>query len=163
MARRGKAWSGKARITMINLQKYYQSTQWRQKRQERLKLDNHRCRFCDEDGTNYHLEIHHRPSSYAKIPNESVINDLITVCVFCHNIITERIRRRRYEGHKIQIQYKLSNAVERMDKDVESSKISVEIRMSVNPPQRRTGEPFEPVSFTDEEVFWEKDQDSRRP
>lgn len=147
---------------MINLQKYYQSTQWRQKRQERLKLDGHRCRFCDEDGTNYHLEIHHRPSSYAKIPNESVINDLITVCVFCHNIITERIRRRRYEGHKIQIQYELSNVVERMDKDVESSKVSIEVGMSVNPPQRRTGESFEPVSQTDEKGEREKDKNRCR-
>ncbi len=141
---------------------YYQSTQWQKKRQERLELDNHRCRFCDEDGTNYHLEIHHRPSSYAKIPNESVINDLITVCVFCHNIITERIRRRRYEGHKIQIQYKLSNVVKRMDKDVESSEISVEVNMSLDSPQRRLGKPLESPSFTDEEVDWKKGQDSRR-
>lgn len=147
---------------MIDLQKYYQSGTWQQKRQERLKLDNHRCRFCDEDGTNAHLEIHHRPSSYAKIPNESVINDLITVCVFCHNIITERIRRRRYEGHKIQIQY--NNVVERNDRqDVETSKVPTEISMSANPPQRRLGESFEPIGLTDEETNWKKGQDSRRP
>ena len=69
-------------------ERYIASAAWAAKRAARLALDGGRCRLCDEDGTRYGLEVHHRPSSYALIPNESVEDDLITVCSRCHDPIT---------------------------------------------------------------------------
>ena len=72
---------------------YMRSEAWRRKRMARLELDHHCCRLCDsiED-----LEVHHRPGSYPCIPNESVERDLITLCRACHELITNRIRTKRY-------------------------------------------------------------------
>jgi hypothetical protein len=78
---------------LMNYEAYLHSQLWADKRAARLALDGHRCRLCDatED-----LEVHHRPESYALIPNESVEGDLISVCRVCHELITDRVRRRRY-------------------------------------------------------------------
>jgi len=75
---------------------YISSVSWKEKREARLEIDGRRCRLCDEDGTRYGLEVHHRPSSYSKIPNESIQDDLITVCSRCHIPITDAIREDRY-------------------------------------------------------------------
>ena len=72
---------------------YMQSSIWRKKRKDRLVLDQHSCRLCDSGDE---LEVHHRPTSYKRIPNESVEDDLITLCRTCHELITDRIRRRRF-------------------------------------------------------------------
>jgi hypothetical protein len=66
---------------------YISSKDWDIKRKARLRLDGHKCRLCDEDGSRYKLIVHHRPNSYLKIPKESVENDLITVCSRCHDVI----------------------------------------------------------------------------
>ena len=80
----------------MTYEEYIASSAWAAKREARLVLDGHRCRLCDEDGSRYQLEVHHRPSSYPKIPNESVEDDLITVCSRCHNAITDAVREDRY-------------------------------------------------------------------
>jgi hypothetical protein len=80
----------------MNYEEYIASPEWAAKRKARLELDGHRCRLCDEDGSRYQLEVHHRPTSYAKIPNESIEDDLITVCARCHNAITDAVREDRY-------------------------------------------------------------------
>ena len=71
---------------------YLRSDRWTRKRATRLVLDGQRCRLCDSTED---LEVHHRPGSYQLIPNESVENDLTTLCRVCHELITDRIRRRR--------------------------------------------------------------------
>jgi 5-methylcytosine-specific restriction endonuclease McrA len=81
---------------MKGYSKYISSETWATKRRARLEIDGYRCRLCDEDGKTYRLEVHHRPSSYSKIPNESVADDLITVCSRCHDHITDSQRRDRY-------------------------------------------------------------------
>ena len=80
----------------MTYEEYIASATWAEKRAARLVLDGHRCRLCDEAGTNYRLEVHHRPSSYERIPNESIADDLTTVCARCHDPITEAIRGDRY-------------------------------------------------------------------
>lgn len=148
---------------MIDLTSYYQSSEWNRKRKQRLEIDKHRCRFCDEDGTNYRLEVHHRPSSYAKIPNESVKDDLITVCSFCHQIITERIRQRRYAGQKINIQYRVIEITERTNDHVEILEIPINLRVPPDNTQWRFGESDESSSEGNEESLWETGQDRLRP
>ena len=81
---------------MVTYLEYIKSPYWARKRVARLKLDDNRCRLCDEDGTRFRLEVHHRPSSYELIPNESVDDDLITLCSRCHELITDVIREDRY-------------------------------------------------------------------
>lgn len=80
---------------MTSYDRHLQSTAWKQKRIARLQIDGYRCRLCDSIDD---LEVHHRPSSYARIPNESVEDDLLTVCRLCHELVTERIRTQRYAG-----------------------------------------------------------------
>ncbi|MCA9980243.1 MAG: HNH endonuclease, partial [Anaerolineales bacterium] len=81
----------------MNYEEYMRSDAWRQKREKRLEIDGHCCRMCDHDGSLYRLEVHHRPSSYKRIPNESVEDDLTTLCVRCHDLATNAIRGDRYE------------------------------------------------------------------
>lgn len=82
----------------IDYTTYITSKSWLEKRIARLELDGHKCRLCDSIEK---LEVHHRPSSYEKIPNESVENDLVTVCVRCHDLITNAIRGDRYSHKKL--------------------------------------------------------------
>lgn len=81
----------------MTYREHMQSAAWRKKRLARLKLDGYRCRLCDENGSRFRLEVHHRPNSYAKIPRESVRNDLITLCGRCHTFVTATIRADRKE------------------------------------------------------------------
>lgn len=69
--------------------KYINSRTWRLKRREILKRDNYECRTCcsKED-----LEVHHR--HYRNLGNEE-LDDLITLCIQCHDAITSSIRFRR--------------------------------------------------------------------
>ena len=82
---------------MVNYTKYINSQEWKDKRLQRLEIDKYRCRLCDEDGTKFRLEVHHKPSAYVKIPNESVEDDLTTLCVRCHDCITDIQRKDRYD------------------------------------------------------------------
>jgi len=77
---------------------YMESNLWFNKRLKRLEIDKFECRLC---GTKNCLEVHHKPDSYSKIPNESVEDDLTTLCVECHELITNRIRELRYSKQPI--------------------------------------------------------------
>ena len=81
----------------MTYEEYIASSIWQAKRKARMLLDGIRCRLCDEDGSRYRLEVHHRPGSYARIPNESIDDDLITLCARCHDLITSAIRDDRYK------------------------------------------------------------------
>lgn len=58
-----------------------------------LERDEHRCRFCDHDGSVDRLEVHHRHYRDGSDPKDE---DLITLCVSCHDVATDKIRRDRY-------------------------------------------------------------------
>ncbi len=142
---------------------YFQSPQWHKKRKERLKIDNYECRLCGNDGSDYHLEVHHKPSSYTKIPNESVNNDLTTVCVNCHReIVTNLIRRNRYKDHKINISY-MPKLAERALQDVKDSEVQTQFSMSVDHAQWRSSESDSRNCNTDEKINIQERQDNRRP
>jgi hypothetical protein len=141
------------------LDRYYQTQIWQRKRKERLALDNYQCRLCDEDGTDYRLEVHHRPSSYKKIPNESSADDLITLCSVCHNLITNRIRERRYTNREIQINH--------IDKrrnyhGVEKQELSIEVGITLDLTQRPTRIPTKSDHNSDEEIIWQEIENGGR-
>lgn len=89
-------------------EEYMRSDLWRTKREQRLIIDRHECRTC---GCKERLEVHHKPDSYAKLPNESVEDDLTTLCVWCHDLITNKIRKGRYEKKPVTLQEHQNNLV----------------------------------------------------
>ena len=135
-------------------EEYMRSSCWSSKREQRLKLDSYRCRLCDHDGSDWRLEVHHRPASYAKIPNESVEDDLITLCARCHNAITNAIRTGRYANRLVTVM-KVKEPVLRSRLEVryglEESNLSIEIISADAHAQRQVSEPIEQVCQGDEE------------
>lgn len=79
------------------------ATPWRDKREQRLEIDGHKCRTCGHDGSVWQLEIHH--ISYDRYGDEDVENDLITLCEPCHKAITSSIRRRVYADRYIGLEF----------------------------------------------------------
>lgn len=71
---------------------YLESSHWMAKRQERIALDNHKCKIC---GTTDNLRVHHL--SYSNLGNENVEDDLITLCCECHQNIHFTIDRCKNE------------------------------------------------------------------
>ena len=67
---------------------YLLRPEWRNKREEILKRDNHTCQFC---GKQQDLHVHHRQYHYIerlgifKMPWDYPDECLITVCDKCHN------------------------------------------------------------------------------
>ncbi len=58
-----------------------------------LERDGYRCRTCDHDGSDYRLEVHHRHYRDGANPKDE---DLVTLCVVCHDLITNKMRDERY-------------------------------------------------------------------
>jgi 5-methylcytosine-specific restriction protein A len=58
---------------------YYDSPRWKQLRTERLILDNHRCRVCNEPAQ----VVHHR--QYAEVMGDESVDDLTSMCHRCHH------------------------------------------------------------------------------
>jgi hypothetical protein len=57
---------------------YINSPAWREKREERLRVDGWQCTRCE---TSEHLQVHH--VNYDRLGNEE-IDDLLTLCEGCH-------------------------------------------------------------------------------
>lgn len=109
---------------------YIASASWASKRAARLALDGQRCRLCDEDGSRYALEVHHRPSSYSRIPNECIERDLITVCARCHEFITASIRADRY-GQRPLPDVALIDAPVQVREDIRHGLADLEVQVEV--------------------------------
>ena len=58
---------------------YLLSDEWREKRDERVKIDGNRCAVCESKKD---LNVHHL--TYENIMRENVREDLITLCHRCH-------------------------------------------------------------------------------
>lgn len=60
---------------------YLGSDAWMRKRDQRLKMDNHKCvtPMCFTTGP---FDVHHK--SYSNVGDEDVENDLVTLCRNCH-------------------------------------------------------------------------------
>ena len=74
---------------------------WAEKREARKKIDGNKCRTCHHDGSQYRLEVHH--ATYDNFGHEDVENDLITLCVRCHDAITNLTRKDKYGGRVISV------------------------------------------------------------
>lgn len=75
--------------------KYIVSDAWRQKAMQRKKVDGFMCVCCGrpESRTRGGLVVHH--INYRNLGNEDVANDLVTLCMSCHQKIHRYYDRRR--------------------------------------------------------------------
>ncbi len=73
---------------------YIASEDWRRNpaRLLELHLAHYRCRVCDRGWADVPLEVHHR--TYRRLRRERV-EDLLTLCVDCHDAVTAMLRARR--------------------------------------------------------------------
>ena len=144
-------WLGKTWLNLIRHNKikqtmdyvnYINSIEWAIKRKTRLEMDGNRCRLCDEDGSRFQLDVHHRPSSYAKIPHESIADDLITFCSRCHDLVTNVIREDRYGRWELPQPIPIKNNIqERKDisHGMEPGKLQIDIVRPSDNAQRADG------------------------
>lgn len=73
-------------------EQYLLSEAWKQKRKQRLKIDNYKCQMCGCTGTmNNRLTVHH--FTYHNLFNEDVEKDLVTLCQVCHKSVHRMMNR----------------------------------------------------------------------
>ena len=86
---------------------YYLSCHWRQRRQQRLEIDGHKCQGCGITAAQLEelgwpgLQVHHKNDgppnyTYPSFGNEQM-SDLLTLCPDCHDGITNSVRRQRFK------------------------------------------------------------------
>ena len=143
--------------------RYIASSAWSAKRKARLILDGYRCRLCDEDGSRFGLEVHHRPGSYAKMPDESIEDDLITVCSRCHALITSSIPEDRYGRRELQptIETDYVHIRREIDHGLVRDEVQIDWISPVYIAQRADGRPNEQVVEVNQTDFLEAHKDRR--
>ncbi|WP_124058449.1 HNH endonuclease [Vaginisenegalia massiliensis] len=69
------------------LVKFYQSKQWRQVRQERMKIDNNECQLCKHEGRYHKAEMVHHIVHVKDNPLLALsMSNLLSLCNHCHNL-----------------------------------------------------------------------------
>lgn len=68
-------------------EEYLQSDHWKNKRQERLEVDNFSCAFCSSSSN---LHVHH--TTYVALGDEDVHQHLVILCRSCHAMLHEYIK-----------------------------------------------------------------------
>jgi len=142
-------------------EEYIASPIWAAKRQERLAIDGYHCRLCDEDGSRYQLEVHHRPSSYIKIPNESIADDLITLCSRCHDWATMVCREDRYGRQELKPIPITTNIQVRQEINhgLANSEIQVDFVRPIDHAQRADGRPAEQMGEIAQTDLFQNEED----
>ncbi len=144
-------------------EKHIASPAWKRKRLQRIKLDNGQCRLC---GSPDNLEVHHKwTSGYKNIPNESVEDDLTTLCRDCHQAFHNRIISQSYQEYKIEIQdYQEPREVQKelTSYGMEDSRIRVNEQVSIGSTQWRISKPAKSNCETNEVNIQETGQDRSR-
>lgn len=71
---------------------YIMSDSWKEKCNQRMKIDGYTCQCCGSRGTNANpLQVHH--FHYGNFKNEDVYKDLIVLCKSCHESQHSVLRR----------------------------------------------------------------------
>lgn len=70
----------------MNIDKFYETTAWRKKRQLILKRDGYQCQLCKRYGRIKQANTVHHIKELLEYPELALDNDnLISVCAECHN------------------------------------------------------------------------------
>lgn len=90
---------------------YLTSPHWKQKREERLRIDNWKCQFC---GSISNLNVHHL--TYERKGRENAENDLITLCEHCHSRLHDQMKRINERSDKVvsEINAEINMALEKI-------------------------------------------------
>lgn len=79
-------------------QEYIRSEAWREKAQERMRVDHYRCVMCGRSVDRCKsLQVHH--VTYRNLGHEDVMKDLCTVCGSCHQKLHNYYDRERGETY----------------------------------------------------------------
>lgn len=145
----------------LKYEKHIASPEWKQKRLERIAIDNNQCRLC---GSTDRLEVHHKwPSGYYNLPNESVQDDLTTLCNRCHEAFHNSMNEREYQNKSAVLNTVPETAKRKLTSyGMESSKISTSRNMPDDPTQRRFSEPDELSSKSYETYIGQTKKDRGR-
>lgn len=79
----------------ITYEDYLGSDHWKNKKSERLKLSNYACDVCRDD--EIQLQVHHK--HYETLGHEDM-DDLATLCPYCHKDVHAEISRLRGKEFK---------------------------------------------------------------
>jgi hypothetical protein len=80
--------------------RYMSSVKWKVLNEEARKRDGNRCRFCNTGSDECKLEVHHRYYP-PNLMEDDCLDNLITVCVDCHDVLTDKMRRKKYASKEI--------------------------------------------------------------
>lgn len=106
---------------------YIKSKEWKEKREERLRIDGYRCVICKGSDN---LEVHHL--HYESLTNEDPLHDLITVCSGqCHRYFDTIERYQRYQKRQRRVEAIDSGVKERKDIQYGMESIAVQVNVSV--------------------------------
>lgn len=90
-------------FTADEYNQYITSPEWRQKAQQRLKIDNFTCQMCGRGTDETALSVHH--INYRTFHHENPLTELITLCPGCHEAVHSmmcRITGYRNDGTPIR-------------------------------------------------------------
>ena len=75
--------------------RYIRSYEWKQKEQDRMKIDDYKCVMCGRpsEKTRHGLQVHH--ITYRNLGHEEVLTDLVTLCAPCHRKMHNYLSRIR--------------------------------------------------------------------
>lgn len=144
---------------MIDYHEYIKSSEWKNKREERLIIDGYKCVICKSEEN---LSVHHL--HYENLGNENAQHDLLTACDTCHRHFDniERINRYKKRQHKVEITQQPIPERDSKQYGATKSELSVDIRRSDDLTQRTNSFPIKQVvAFDQEDLVKEKESRSR--
>jgi len=137
-------------------------------RKKILERDKYQCQLDKRFGISdisgvpcsKRLEIHHK--TYKRTNNnKELIKDGITVCLRCHEFLTNLIRDQRYGKKEINIPKNLKQGIPKINiKEKQNVKISMQNYRDYSPSyaQRRDGRSLRPFYSGDQKNLKEKDE-----
>ncbi|HDY88083.1 MAG TPA: HNH endonuclease [bacterium] len=82
----------------MNYQEQLEHWKWKLKRDEILRLDNHKCQYCKTDKK---LNVHHTYYVKGRLAWDYPNSALITLCINCHELAHERIKSAKFNKERI--------------------------------------------------------------
>ena len=71
--------------------KFYKTYKWKRKREEALLRDNYECQICKKEGRFHPAECVHHIKELKHYPELALdINNLVSLCNRCHNLIHDK-------------------------------------------------------------------------
>lgn len=87
----------------MDVDAFYSSTEWKKKRALILRRDKYQCQVCKRYGRNREAGIVHHKLELEEYPELALDNNnLISVCLSCHNKIHPEKGIRTLREHRIQ-------------------------------------------------------------